>query len=96
MKVNSKGKFGVKYWFLKPLFQNFEVLTPRGDVVSPNMDGKVQIGISCTNVDRKMKIKSKRYFKMNYSFRKLFSQNVEVLTQRDDVINPKLTRKGKF
>ena len=30
---------------------------------------------------------------MNYSFMKLFSQNVEVLTQCGDVISPKLSRK---
>ena len=39
-----------------------------------------------------MKIKSKRYFEVNYSFMKPFSQNFEVLTQRGDVINPKLAR----
>ena len=36
--------------------------------------------MSCTNVDRKMKIESKRYFEVNYSFMKSFSQNLEVLT----------------
>ena len=54
----------------------------------------VQIGISCTNVDRKMKIKSKRYFEVNYSLMKPFSQNFEDLTQYDNVINPKLARNG--
>ena len=39
-----------------------------------------QIGISCTNVDRKMKIINKRYFDVNYSFMKPSSQNFEVLT----------------
>ena len=39
-----------------------------------------------------MKIKSKRYFEVNYSFMKPFSQNSEVLTQRGDVINPKFAR----
>ena len=47
---------------------------------------KVHVGISCTNGDRKMKIKSKRYFQANYSFMKPFSQNFEVLTQRGGVI----------
>ena len=46
---------------------------------------KVQIGISCTHIDRKMKIKRKRYFQVNYSFMKVFSQ--KVLTQCGDVIN---------
>ena len=44
-------------------------------------------------VERKMKVKSKRHFEVNYSFMKPFSQNFEVLTQLGDVINPKLARK---
>ena len=40
-----------------------------------------------------MKIKSKRYFEMNYSFMKPFSQNFEALTQGGDIINSKLARK---
>ena len=48
---------------------------------------KVQTGISCTNVDRKMKIKRKKYFEVNYYFMKLLSQNFEVFTQRGDVIS---------
>ena len=48
---------------------------------------------SFTNVDRKMKIKSKRYFEVNYSFMKRFSQNFEVLAEHSAVINPKLVRK---
>ena len=66
MKVNNKEKFEVKYSFLKPLSQNFEVLTSCGDIK------KVQIGVSCTNLDRKMKIKSERYSEVNYSFMKPF------------------------
>ena len=38
-------------------------------------------------------MKSKRYFDVKYSFMKLFSQNFEVLTQRGDIIKPKLARK---
>ena len=56
-------------------------------------DRKIQIGISCTNVDRKNKIKRERYCEVNYSFMKPFSQNFEVLTQQGDVINPKVARK---
>ena len=41
-----------------------------------------------------MKIKSKRYFEVNYSLMKPFSQNFEDLTQYDNVINPKLAPKG--
>ena len=40
MKDNCKGKFEVKYSFLKPLSQNFEVLTPHGDVINPKMGQK--------------------------------------------------------
>ena len=40
-----------------------------------------------------MKIKSKRYREVNYSFMKPFSQNFAVLSQRGDVINPKMARK---
>ena len=93
MKANSKRKFEVKNSFLKPLSQNLEVLAPRGDVLAQKWVNKVQIGISCTNVDRKMKIKSKRYFEVNYSFKKQSSQNFEVLTQCGNVINSKLARK---
>ena len=49
---------------LKPLSQNFEILTPRGDVINSKRVKKIQIGIWCTNVDRKLKIKSKRYFEV--------------------------------
>ena len=44
MKVNSIGKFEVKYSFLKPS-QNFEVLTSRGDAINQKMGQKVKIGI---------------------------------------------------
>ena len=40
MEVNSKAKFEVKYFFLKPLSQSSEVLTSRGDVINPKMDEK--------------------------------------------------------
>ena len=78
MKVNSKKKFEGKHSFLKPLSQNFVVLTPRGDVINPKTGQKVKICISSTYVDRKMKIKPKSYFEINYSFMKPFSQNFEV------------------
>ena len=69
MKVNSKKKFEVKYWFLKPLSQNFEVFTPCGDVINPKLALKrTQTHISYTNGDRKMKIKSKRNFQVRNFF----------------------------
>ena len=54
---------------------------------------KVPIVISCTFIDRKMNIKSKKYAEVKYSFMKPFSQYFKVLIQYGDVINPKLTRK---
>ena len=59
IKVSSKGKFEVNFSFMKPFSQTFEVLTPPGDFISPKLAWKiVQTRISCTNGDRKMKIKS--------------------------------------
>ena len=40
MKVKSTEKFEVQYSFLKPLSQNFEVLTPRSEVINPKMGQK--------------------------------------------------------
>ena len=37
MKVNSKGRFEVKYSFLKPMSQTFEVLTQCCDVTNPKL-----------------------------------------------------------
>ena len=37
MKVNNKEKFEVQYFFLKPLSQNFKVLTHRGDFINSKM-----------------------------------------------------------
>ena len=77
MKVNSKGKLEVRFSFFKALSQDFEVLTPPNPLVRSSIQKwikKVQIGISCTNVDRKMKIEIKRYFQLKYSLRKRFSQ----------------------
>ena len=60
MKVNSKGKLEVKYSFIKPLSQNlkFWLLVVTSSI--QKWVKKVQIGTSCTNDDRKMKVKSKR------------------------------------
>ena len=82
MKVNSKGKLEARISFLKAFSQNFEVLTPpspspRTSLVRSSTQKcikKVQIGISYTNIDRKMKIKTKRYFELKYPLTKPFSQ----------------------
>ena len=39
MKINCK-KFDLKYLFLKPLHQNFEVMTPCDDVINPKTGQK--------------------------------------------------------
>ena len=39
----SKGQLEVKYSFLKPLSQNFEVLTRRGDVINPKLVQKIVV-----------------------------------------------------
>ena len=57
------------------------------------MGQKLQIGISCTNYDRNMKINSKMYFEVNYSFMKLFSQNPKILAPNCEVIISKLSQK---
>ena len=74
-KASSKGKSKVMY--SKPLSQNFEVLTSRGDVTNPKM-GQKGPNLSCTNVYRNMKTKNKRYFEVNDLFMKLFSRNREI------------------
>ena len=59
---------------MKPFSQTFEILTQFGDVINPKLARKrVQNRISCTDGDRKMKIKSKRNFTVRYSFIKLIS-----------------------
>ena len=88
-----KAKNKERYSFSKSLSQNFEVLPPRGDAINPKMGQKGQNG-SFTNIDRKVKIKSKSYFEVNYSFMKPFSQNFEDLTQRHHRHQPKISLKN--
>ena len=79
MKIKSKKYFEVNYLFMKSFSQNFEDLTQRGDVINPKLTRKkVQTYISCTNSERKMKIKSQKNFEVRYSFMKLFSRCLEV------------------
>ena len=99
MKVTSKGKFEMNHYFLISLSHTFtlltflKVLTLLVAWLTQKWLKKVQIGISCTNVDRKIRIKSKRYFQVSYSFMKPISQNFEVLTQCCTIINTKLAQK---
>ena len=87
MKIKRRRYFKVNYAFMKTFSQNFEVLTQRGEVINPKLARKrAQTRMSCTNGDRKMKIKNKRNFKVRYSFMKLFSRNLESLFPCCDVI----------
>ena len=94
MNVNSKDNFEMKYYFLKPVsdFKSWS-FDSRGNVIKPKMGQKLQIGISCTNDDRNMKINSKMYFEVNHSFMKLFSQNPKILAPYCEVIISKLGQK---
>ena len=83
----------MKNSFLKPLSQKFEALTSRGDVINLKRDEKGSHCYCIYHVDRKLKIKTKIYFEVYYSFVKLFSQSFEALTQLGDFIKPKLTGK---
>ena len=40
MKINREEIFEVKYSFLKPMSQNFELLTPLGDVINKKTGSK--------------------------------------------------------
>ena len=83
----------MNYSFLKSFSQSCKVLTQRGDVINPELASKrAQTHISCTNGDKKMKIKSKRNSEVRYLFMKLFSQNLEILAPCCDVIISKLSQ----
>ena len=82
MKIKSQRNVQVNYSFMKPSSQSFEVLTQRGDVINPKLAReRVQTTISCTNGDRRIKIKSKRNFEVRYLFMQLFSGNLKILAQ---------------
>ena len=100
MKIKSKKYFEVNHSFMKSLSQNFEDLTQRGDVINPKLTGKrVQTFISCTNGERKMKIKRQKNFEVRCWFMKLFSRYLEILSPCCDVYvmhksGPLLTKFG--
>ena len=93
MKANSKGKFEVKYLFLKPLSQNFETLTTRGDVINPKMGLKgPNWNFIINSIERwKSKVKGTLTWIIRLWNRSLKIFNSKVLTQSGDIINPKLT-----
>ena len=94
MRIKSKRYFQDNYSFMKPFSQNFEVFTQCCDIIYPKLPRKrIQTGISCTNGDRKIKIKSKKNFEVRYSFMKLFSGNLKILAPCCDAIIPKLGQK---
>ena len=79
MRVNSKRKFKVDHYFLNSLSQNFDLLdflkvfSSRSDVINPKMGekGSNWYFMDQCNVERRIRIKSKRYFQVNYFFMKL-------------------------
>ena len=77
--------------FLRSLSQNIALLTPTVTTLTQNW---VQICISHTNDDRKMKVKSRGKFELKYPFLKPISQTFEVLPPRGEAINPKMGQKG--
>ena len=60
MKLINKGKIEVKFSVLKLLSQNFEVSTPRGDIINPEVGQKAQklvFPVSILIERRKSKVK---------------------------------------
>ena len=60
MKLINKGKIEVKFSVLKLLSQNFEVSTPRGDIINPKVSQKAQklvFQVSILIERRKSKVK---------------------------------------
>ena len=75
----------MKSLFLGSRYQNITVLTPVVMSLTQNWVKNGPTCISCTNVDRKIKVDTKRKLEVE--------KNSEVLTRRDDVINPEMNRK---
>ena len=88
-----KGNIEVKHLFLKPLSQNIEALTLRGDVINPKWVKRFKLVFHIPILIERWKSKVKRHFEVTYLFIKTFTQNFEHLTQLGDVINPNLARK---
>ena len=74
----------------------WQVLTPAVTSLFQNWVKRNQTGISCTNGDREMTIKSKRSFQVKYSFMKLFSQNLDIQATCFDVIISKLGQRDSI
>ena len=69
---------------MKPLPQNFDVLTQCGDVIDPKLTRKMA----------QTKNQSKKNFDVRYSFMKLFSRNLEILAPCCDLIVSELRQKN--
>ena len=94
MKIKSKKYFAVNYSFMKPFSQNLSFWLSMMTLSTQNwLEKRVQTRISCTNGDRKMKIKRKRNFEVRRLSMKLFSRNLEILAPCCDVISLKLGQK---
>ena len=75
-------------------FSKYCSFDSHGDGINSRLARKsAQTCISFTNGHRKIKINSKRNFEVRYSFKKLFSQNLEIPTPCCDIIIAKLSQK---
>ena len=76
--------------FLRSLSEILKIWLPMWRHLPKNVSKMSKLVISSTNVDRKMKIKSKMKFEVKYLFMKLFFRNREILATFHDVIFSKL------
>lgn len=91
-KVKGTFRWIIPLW--NHSLKKIEVLTQRRDVINPKSARKrVQTSISCTNSDRKIKIKTKRNFEIRYSLMKLFPGNFKILAPCCEVIISKSGQK---
>ena len=96
MKGNTKGKFEATRYFLNSLSQNFDFFYFFESFEFPRWRHQPNNGWKRFKLVFYVPMligKTKRYFQVNYSFMKPFSQKTEVLTQCFDVINTKLAPK---
>ena len=96
MKGNTKGKFEATRYFLNSLSQNFDFFNFFESFEFPRWRHQPKNGWKRFKLVFYVPMligKNKRYFQVNYSFMKPFSQKSEVLTQYCDVINTKLAPK---
>ena len=89
--VKGNLRWSIRFW--KHYHKIFKFWLPMVTSSTEKWVKEAQIGTLCSNDDRKIKTKIKRYLEVNYSFMKPFFQNFKVLSQHGYVINPKLSWK---